>query len=192
MATVKDIEAFLNKLDSDFVRRAVPRIVAEKATVFYKERFVVKKDPEGNSWPNTKRPVKKGSLMVRSGALQSTVKPSVTRPDLVRISAGSGKVAYAQAHNEGADIVVTEKMKRFFWAKHIEAQGGQTYSVKTKGVAKTAKNKQLSGDALFYKGMALKKVGSTITIQKRQFMGKSSQLNTILLDSFKKAFKGLF
>ncbi len=31
---------------------------------------------------------------------------------------------YAQVHNEGANIPVIPKMKKFFWAKHYEAGGG--------------------------------------------------------------------
>lgn len=64
---------------------------------------------------------------------------------------------YAQIHNEGGEITVTPKMKRFFWAKSMEAKE--------------------NGDADLqeqYKWMALSK---TIHIVKREFMGESNILN---------------
>jgi hypothetical protein len=33
-----------------------------------------------------------------------------------------GITEYTQIHNEGGEIVVTEKMKAFFWAKYYEAE----------------------------------------------------------------------
>lgn len=65
--------------------------------------------------------------------------------------------AYAQIHNEGGEITVTPKMKKFFWFKSMEAKE--------------------NGDADLqeqYKWMALSK---TITIVKREFMGESPILN---------------
>lgn len=191
MATFKDIERFFNNLESDFARRAVPRIIAEKATEYYKQKFTTK-EWDGKPWDNVKYPIKRGSLLVRSGKLMASIKPKVVRSDRVVISAGSGKVPYAQIHNEGGDIVVTDKMKRFFWAQEKQARGSQTYSVKSKGLANTSKNKRLSAQAEFFKGMALKKMGSKIHIPRRQFMGHSAKLNDIFMDSFTKAFKDLF
>ena len=83
----------------------------------------------------------------------------------------SGKViirnseVYAATHNDGADIPVTEKMKRFFWAKHIEhkEQDGP-------GAPETE----------FWKRMALKKPGSTIKIPRRHFLGPSPKVDTMV------------
>lgn len=83
---------------------------------------------------------------------------------------GPGKVTianftdYASVHNEGADITVTAKMKRFFWAKHYENACGDD--------SKAAVEPQAS----FWKNMALKKPGSRIRIPKRRFLGDSPQL----------------
>lgn len=59
---------------------------------------------------------------------------------------------YADIHNEGGPIQVTERMKRFFWAKFYETKSEM------------------------YKWLALKPVGSIITIPKRQFIGESATL----------------
>lgn len=74
-------------------------------------------------------------------------------------------VPYAGIHNDGGDIVVTERMKRFFWAKFHEANGNSWA------------RKQSNPEADFWHLMAQKKVGSTIHIPKRQFIGESRELD---------------
>ena len=72
---------------------------------------------------------------------------------------------YASTHNDGEDINVTERMRRFFWAKHIE-------------------NKQSLGaeapEAEFWKRMALKKPGSRIKIPRRHFIGPGKEVDDIV------------
>lgn len=72
---------------------------------------------------------------------------------------------YASTHNDGEDINVTERMRRFFWAKHIE-------------------NKQSLGaeapEAEFWKRMALKKPGSRIKIPRRHFLGPGKEVDDIV------------
>ena len=72
---------------------------------------------------------------------------------------------YAATHNDGDDIGVTERMKRFFWAKHME-------------------NKERMGAAApeteFWKRMALKKPGSRIKIPRRHFLGPSPEVDSIV------------
>jgi phage gpG-like protein len=171
MATFKDLDNFFKRLDTDFARRAVPRIIAENATEFYKERFSLKVDVDGKPWLDTAKPVKRGSLMVRSGALMASVKPSVVTEERVRISAGSTKVPYAKPHNEGEiiNIPVTPQMRKFAWAMNYKTKED------------------------YWKGLALtKKQTLTIKLPKRQFMGHSNLLNDKLMDAFRKAFGNLF
>lgn len=59
---------------------------------------------------------------------------------------------YAEIHNEGGKIRVTERMRRFFWAKY----------------AKTKDEK--------WKAMALKKVGSEIEMPERRFVGDAPEV----------------
>lgn len=72
---------------------------------------------------------------------------------------------YAATHNDGEDIPVTERMKRFFWAKHIESKEQMGRE---------------SPEAEFWKRMALKKPGSTIRIPQRHFLGPGPQVDTIV------------
>ena len=72
---------------------------------------------------------------------------------------------YAATHNDGADIGVTERMKRFFWAKHMED---------------TTRLGENSPEAEFWKRMALKKPGSRIHIPRRHFLGPSKEVDAIV------------
>ncbi|MFV0507260.1 MAG: phage virion morphogenesis protein [Bacteroidales bacterium] len=90
-----------------------------------------------------------------------------------RVVVGSEQ-EYAQIHNQGGYIVVTEQMKKLFWAKFIRiASKGKTDDdgKAIKGYGKT-KNKK----ALYFKYMAMKKVGSKIKIPQRKFIGESKTL----------------
>lgn len=110
---------------------------------------------------------------------------------------GQGKVAiqntaeYARIHNEGGQIPVTVRMKRFFWAKHYET--GLVSQLYRSGTGKRMKQKSdaFAGEAGFWKGMALKKVGSTIKIPKRQFMGDSPEVEKIITDITNKELQNL-
>ena len=78
---------------------------------------------------------------------------------------------YAATQNDGEDINVTERMKRFFWAKHME-------------------DKQRMGanspEAEFWKRMALKKPGSKISIPSRHYLGPSPVVDKMVNDIINK------
>lgn len=127
------------------------------------------------AWAKRKFDDGKGSLMVRAGTLRRSVHSDRNGTQL---SYSSSEV-YAAIHNEGGEIVVTEKMKRFFWAKFYEATGGFGYT-RAGGKRKNKKNRALTAEAEFFKIMALKKVGTKIIIPKRQFIGESQEVNRIV------------
>ena len=96
------------------------------------------------------------------------------QPGDAKVTVGTS-VPYAEIHNEGGDIIVTEKMKRFFWAKYRETNGG---TWKRKGTSRPLGGGQEGAEADFWKALALKKVGTVIHIPKRQFIGESKELDT--------------
>lgn len=57
-------------------------------------------------------------------------------------------------------------MKNFFWYKFIMATGGD--------------KRNMNAEAIFWKAMALKKVGSIIVIEKRQFIGDHPHVRTAI------------
>jgi phage gpG-like protein len=175
MATIKDVDDFFDKLTGEFMANAVPTIISREAIKFFQERFTTK-EWDGTPWPETKRPVKRGTLMVRSGDLVNSIKEKSKSPEKVVISAGSDKVPYARVHNEGETITVpvTPKMRKFAWAMHYQEAGDD-------------KNANTP-----WKGLALtKKQTLTIKLPMRRFMGPSDKLNDVLFNALRDEFNKL-
>lgn len=78
-----------------------------------------------------------------TGTLRRSIKSTINGTTLTFTSS----TPYSAIHNEGGDIVITKKMKGYFWGKYKE----------------TGQDK--------YKAMALMKVGTKIKIPQRQFIG---------------------
>ena len=74
-------------------------------------------------------------------------------------------VEYASVHNDGDQIPVTQRMKKFFWKKHYEAE-----ELRGKG----------SVEADFWKNMALKKPGGRIKIPRRHFLGPDRAVDKVV------------
>lgn len=160
---MNDFETLRRKIAacSERVRLNGTRIIAETATEYYKQRFTAK-SWEGMPWSAAKNPPSRGSLMVRSGALVSTIRPARVTPTEATIRAGSPRVPYARIHNEGGTITQTPtpKQRRFMWAKahaagEIPAAGGKPGKWNRAALAKEL----------------------NIPIPRRQYMGKSAALN---------------
>lgn len=102
-------------------------------------------------WQRRKSPIRgDGHILVASGDLRRSIR---SRSDESSITFYSD-LAYAGIHNEGGEIKVTARMKRFFWHKYYET-----------------KNE-------FWKSMALMKEGKTIKIPRRQFLGMAPEVET--------------
>lgn len=125
-------------------------------------------------WPARKHGRKGSLLLVKGGGgLRGSLKATAGESAITFTSS----LPYAAIHNEGGKITVTAKMKRFFWAKYYEAQGGITFNIKKRAMANTRKNKALTEDAEFYKSMALMKTGSQITMPERRFIGHAPEVD---------------
>ncbi|MCQ2327020.1 MAG: phage virion morphogenesis protein [Bacteroidales bacterium] len=102
----------------------------------------------GKKWP----PSDNG--LVKTGDLRKSLRVQTSNSSVSIIS----DVEYADIHNEGGKIQVTEKMKKFFWAKYKETKSEK------------------------YKALALKKVGSYIIIPERRFVGDDPEVKQIVED----------
>lgn len=124
------------------------------------------------AWERRKSPTRPGgTILVKTGALRRSVGSRTVGNSIVFYT----DLPYADIHNEGGEIRVTKKMKRFFWAKHYEATG--KFGRKKDGTLRNDKRtRQLSTEAEFWKFLALKKAGTTIRIPKRQFLGNSPEV----------------
>jgi phage gpG-like protein len=123
-------------------------------------------------WKDTRMPNRRGSLMMRTGALRRSIR-ATSSDNTIRFFSS---LPYAAIHNEGGTVTVTAKMKKYFWAMYYKSSGAVTKT--KKGEARqTGRNKSLSQEASRWKNMALKKVGSKIKIEQRQFIGPHRQVD---------------
>ena len=126
----------------------------------------------GQAWQRHKSPTRAGKhILVDSGGLRRSIS-SNTDEDSITFQTF---LPYASIHNEGGEIKVTGRMKRFFWAMYYQANGGLGRR-KDGTLRKDKRNARLSTEAEFWKHMALMKVGSTIRIPRRRFLGTHPDL----------------
>ena len=124
------------------------------------------------AWQRRKSPTRPGgSILVDTGRLRQSISSRTTENSITFFT----NEPYAAIHNDGGEIRVTAKMKRFFWHKYYEATG--SFGRKKNGERRKDKRTiQLSTEAEFWKFMALMKVGKTIKIPRRQFLGYSPEV----------------
>ena len=130
------------------------------------------------SWQRRKSPTRPGGhILVDTGGLRRSIGSKKDSTGIVFQST----LPYAGIHNEGGEIKVTAKMKRFFWHKYYDAAG--SFGRKKNGQRRNDKRTvQLSTEAEFWKWLALMKVGKTIKIPKRQFLGASPEVERAVRD----------
>ncbi len=156
--TLRDIQVELtDEFDQNFERQA-----------FFSE-----------AWQRRKSPIRdKGrAILTDTGQLRRSIKSMTTDNAIIFYT----DLPYAAIHNEGGVIVVTAKMKKFFWHKYYEATG--SFGRKKDGTRKKDKRTiQLSTEAEFWKFLALKKAGTTIKIPRRRFLGSSPEVEQTVRD----------
>jgi phage gpG-like protein len=124
------------------------------------------------AWQRRKSPLRPGgSILIDTGALRRSVSSQVKDRSIVFTST----LPYAAIHNEGGEIKVTERMKKYFWAKYYSATGAFGRR-KDGSLRKDKRTVRLSTEAEFWKFMALMKVGKTIKIPQRQFLGVAPEV----------------
>lgn len=116
----------------------------------------------------------RGKKMLQdTGTLVNSIRLVSATPSRIRVAITNPRVrTYAELHNKGGAITVTPNMKKYAWSQYYKNMGGVKMSVKTHTHSSQASAGK-SGDALFWKHMALKRVGSKIKIKQRQFMAKT-------------------
>lgn len=124
------------------------------------------------AWQRRKSPTRPGgSILIDSGALRRSIQSRMTETSITFYTT----LPYAEIHNDGGEIKVTRKMKRFFWAKYMETTGA--FGRKKNGeLRRDKRNMRLSTEAEFWKCLALMKEGKTIKIPRRRFLGVSPEV----------------
>lgn len=105
------------------------------------------------AWQRRKSPTRPGcSILIDTGRLRRSVSSRTTENSITFYT----DLPYAAIHNDGGEIRVTKKMKRYFWHKYYEATG--SFGRRKNGEKRKDKRTvQLTGEAEFWKFMALKR-----------------------------------
>lgn len=124
------------------------------------------------AWQRRRSPLRPGgATLVDTGSLRRSIHSRATGSSITFYT----DLPYAAIHNEGGEIKVTARMKGYFWAKHLEATG--SFGRRKDGSLRRDKGtRQISAEAEFWKHMALMKVGKSIRIPRRQFLGTSPEV----------------
>lgn len=126
----------------------------------------------GEAWPARRSPGRPGGhLLVDSGNLRRSIR-SRTGADSITFYTD---LPYAALHNDGGEITVTPRMKRYFWARYYAARG--SFGRKKNGDLRgDRRNRRLTAEADFWHAMALMKTGSVIRMPARRFLGPHPRL----------------
>lgn len=131
----------------------------------------------GEQWARRKSPLAKAgsAILTGTGALRRSITSRISGNSLTF----SSDLPYAALHNEGGEIRVTPRMRRFFWAKYYAARGSFGYR-KDGRKRQNKRNAYLTEEAEFWRAMALKPVGSSIQMPRRQFLGTHPKLEQLV------------
>jgi len=143
---------------NNFINQITEEIAVKLAGVF--DRNFENKAFFTEPWPATKWNNHRGSMLNRTGALRRSINVKTRNGEIIFTS----PLPYANIHNQGGELKLTPRMKRFFWAMYKKHAG--------KGKSKTTNR-----EAAIWKSLALMKTGQTITIPKRQFIGHHPQVD---------------
>lgn len=163
----KEIDELLNKYKG--AKAAIMRDTAAMALAFFKQSFINQgfTDVSLKKWDNRiGGPRNQGrALLMNKGVLKRglRIKKVSYEGSVVGVD---DAIKYAEIQNQGGEIPVTPKMRRFFWAMYYKSGGAD----------KKTQNTEL---ALFWRNLALTK--KNITIPQRQFIGDSQVLENKLL-----------
>lgn len=129
-------------------------------------------------WQRRKSPTRPGgSILIDTGGLRRSIQSQSSNSSITFFTSHPA----AEIHNEGGEIKVTRKMKAYFWHKYYEATG--SFGRKKNGEKRNDKRTvQLSTEAEFWKYLALMKIGNSIKIPKRQFLGAAPEVEKVVTE----------
>lgn len=204
---ISDYADYIRSLADDridfLMRRRMPVIVGRLAKDHFQNNFRLGGFVNGglHSWAEAKRLSAPGSSAAsRYGTLLSgrnhLFSSIVYYPSDYSVRVANNLV-YAPVHNWGATVspTVTDRMRRFAWAKFYEASGRE------KKTAFGKKNRKSSPalpppdnpQANFWKGLALtKKSKLSVKVPQRQFIGESEELNKAIYDRLENEIRNIF
>jgi phage gpG-like protein len=158
-------------------QRGLPRAAEDISYVaeqFFRRSFALHGSLNGGLHPWKQRafefPGPKRAILIKRGRLRDSVRRSVVG-NVAHIKSNE---PYSEIHNEGGQIPITPKMRRFFWAMYYQATKGMTRTKKG-SLSKSAANLKLSQTAQIWRNLALTKK-THFTMPPRPFMYHSIEL----------------
>lgn len=152
--------------------------IAGIAREFFLYNFKKEGSDQGSfqAWPKKRLPEfgKRRQLLRQSGDLQRSIRTKSSKRNAMVIS----DLPYSKMHNDGGEITITPKMRRFFWAKYYEVMG----KAKSKdGLTSSLKKAQrLKPEATMWRNLAMKR-GKTLKIPPRPFIYNSRTLDAKII-----------
>lgn len=142
------------------------------------------------AWQRRKSPTRPGgSILMDTGQLRQSIGSRVTDNSVVFFTT----LPYAGIHNDGGEIVVTKRMKGYFWRRYMNATGALAFARKKDGSLRRDKGtRHIVSSADFWKAMALMKEGSTIKIPQRKFLGTSPEVEEIVRTTIEESLAEYF
>ncbi|MDI3319141.1 phage virion morphogenesis protein [Pinibacter soli] len=158
---IQGADALLEKLEEArrYLETDALTVIGQEAVNFFKNNFQVEGfvDSAVTKWASRKTKREGGTngqkTLTKSGDLGDSIDFRVQGNTVIIYT----DLPYAEIHNNGGEVPVTPQMKKYFWAKHMEANENGRVDV-----------------AEQYKYMALAK---KLVFPKRQFIGPSEKLN---------------
>lgn len=199
--SAKLVEQIRKELDA-MMRRRMPVIAGRLAKDHFQDNFRRSGFVNGglHPWPKARRLTsggtdaasQYGTLLSGRNHLYNSIQyvPSDYR---VRVY---NEVAYASIHNWGGtvSVTVTDRMRRFAWAKFYEASGKSRKAATggKKGRKRATGKQAASPQASFWKHLALtRKKKLDIRIPQRQFLGESEELTAKINERLEKEIRNI-
>lgn len=162
-------------METDGMERLIGRILRDVKVELSDEfdRNFARQAFFSERWARRKSPSSRGDRAILTDT--GTLRRSITSHISGRSITFTSDLPYAAIHNEGGEIRVTAQMKRYFWARYYAARGSFGFR-KDGSQRRDKRNRQLTEEAAFWRAMALMRVGSTVKMPRRQFLGTHPQL----------------
>jgi phage gpG-like protein len=163
------------------ILNAMPRVIGQTVVNHFQENITKRQGvPTNGSLQHFKNRVFENGrsrgrgILNDTGNLVDSIKIIGRGQGNVNVGIRASEIPYAELHQQGGKVPVTDKMRKFFWAQYYQHTSSAGRSREKRSVSR-------SGDANFWKAMALKRSGSTITIPARPFMGITPDLEKTIL-----------
>jgi phage gpG-like protein len=191
---IKEMEQLKKRIE-DLRERVLPVKAGNMAVSHFKENFR-KGGYQDNGFTPWKKAKRQEAGREDAAALYGPLLSGRNHlMNSVRYVPGNGQVTilndliYARIHNEGGVLkhTITDKMRRYAWARYFEETGIRPTDDKE---TKEEKAKNAAGEADMWRRIALtKKTSLSQTIPRRQFMGKGEEISRKIIEMAEEELK---